>query len=521
MIRRITLGLVLLFASPSAYTVQRAANPSKTVAVLIDPDIAAEENRAESELNLSLAMAVRSYCDYYFYRVGRLSEVSLLSADISFQQRLAQVDLANYASIVYLKPEGSFQSRTVTVRDRRRVSHFVQVPGFADISLQYRLLTVDGGRIIGEKKGLVRADADRYWLKRSTAVGSRKLDSLIAANPEPIEYVIQRCLEEVLGHVSAGPQPLEMPGEPIPSLLYVDSSLIRENPDEWARAAHEVHDLASRYFFRSFSHSFRASEVRPIDVPAEPGSSLRHTYGRFKNKVAAAGDTLIVGICANTDPVEYFLHKGYDQVGVSDIGQKRVIVSTLPRPTSSSGFWEPHFNGLTLLHEIGHSYGAIHASDMNSVMSHTTTWLASARFDPFNRRVIEAALSGGLTFDQPEKYLSFVSKTLTEINYGLVDYPSFFYHFLEHGENQTIRKKLLNAIPHKPHVSAARAYGLLMAGEHGAAARLFRQTIKADSTQASLYYYLSLATTGPESVAAMQKAADLGYFLALIRLKKM
>ncbi|MDH4157130.1 MAG: hypothetical protein OEW00_07635 [candidate division Zixibacteria bacterium] len=491
------------------------------MAVLIDPDIASEGNRDESELNLSLAIAVSNYCDYYFYRIGRPSEISLLSSGLSVQQRLAQMDLAHYASIVHLKPEGDFRTRTVTVRDERRVSHFVQVPGFADISLQYRLVTIDGGRIAGEKKGLVRADADRYWLKRSTAIGSRELDSLVAASPEPIEYVIQRCLEKVLRQVSEGPKPLETPGEPIPSLVYVDSSLIRENPGQWARSARELHELASRYFFHSFNHSFRACDVRPIDLPAEPGSSLRYTYGRFKGKVAAAGDTLIVGMCINTDPVDYFLHKGYDQVGVSDIGQRRVIISTLPRPTFSSGFWEPHFNGLTLLHEIGHSFGAIHASDMNSVMSHTTTWLASARFDPFNRRVIEAALSGELTFDEPEKYLSFVSETLTKINYGLVDYPSFFYHFLEHGENQTIRKNLLDAVPHRPHVFAARAYGLLMAGKHSAAARLFRQAIKTDSTQASLYYYLALATTGPESVAAMQKAADLGYFLALIRLKKM
>jgi hypothetical protein len=177
--------------------------------------------------------------------------------------------------------------------------------------------------------------------------------------------------------------------------------------------------------------------------------------------------------------------------------------------------WSAFTNGLTLLHEIGHAYGAIHVSDARSIMCHSLTWLGSDQFDPINSQIILAAVSGDLTFTDPPEYVAHVSRLLQESSYTLADYPAFFYSFVAASSTP---RRIVRAIGKEAFITAAEAYGHLAAGNRDDAARLFREAISQTPDQACLYFYLSEAVDGAQSRASLEKAASMGYWLAQVKL---
>jgi hypothetical protein len=514
MVQGLLLRLLTLLVLPALAGAAGAAPPSSKVVVLIDSQAPGESD--SPGFDAALALAIRNYADYYLYRSGHQSEISVLDPRASFDEHLQGLKLSDYGMIVRLRPLGRMTMRTVTVRDQRRVTHLVKVPSFLDLEIRYEYWSVENGQIVTARRGSAREAARRYWLTHATHGDRRQIDSLVSVTPEPWEQVIQRCLEKALEPMAAAEPAGALARDPLPAVVFIDSAYIAERPGRWQEAYREAHDVASRLFFRDFRRSLDIARMEIINATAAGDSSLAQVYVRLKRRMDVGGDTLAVVMLQNTNPAGYFLGQDYETVGVSDIGQRRIVVSALPPTTRRPSLWEPYFNGLTLLHEIGHAFGAIHVSDINSVMSHSTTWLASDRFDPFNRRIIKAALSDSLTFDDPAAYLAFISKTLSETQYQLVDYPAFLYRFLNHGKNKEMAKELRGAIARQSYITAADAYGYLVAGDRNRSAGLFRQAREVDPDQASLCYYLSKVTDGDESRAALDKAAAMGYFLAVM-----
>jgi hypothetical protein len=213
--------------------------------------------------------------------------------------------------------------------------------------------------------------------------------------------------------------------------------------------------------------------------------------------------------------VEYFTSGRYDKVGLAEIGKNQIIVNELPSPENRQSDWQPFHNSLILIHEIGHTLGAIHVSDQFSVMNKSLNWLASDRFDPFNTTIVTDALSGKLKFNNKIKYLSYLADLLLTTDYHLVDIPYMFYTFINGSDRSPLFKKLNENNEYKPFILAASGYGYMQNNFHDKAAEDFRQAIQYLPMEASLYYYLSLVTTGEESARALKKAAAAGYWEAV------
>jgi len=518
MMKRILLPLFLIFLALQIEAVERVNNQKLKTVVLVETGLDTKGSTVFSPLNMTLALAVRNYTNYYLYKTSRDYEIYLLDSSLTYGKYMNQINLSDYQAILYLRPDGNLEKQTVTVRDSRRIRHFKKIEKFLDFSLEYKIFTIHKGQENITKEGRIHEKAKPQWFRNTSEDTFYQIDSLIKSTPEPFEYIIQRALLRVLEILPSSKPALDESHASIPTRLQADSSFILNHPDDWQKSFVDILHTASWSFRNSFDQALSVVSVQTTRVIPSNKPTLRHLHDILKKQNSVSRDTLEVTIFNYTDPIDHFFGNSYEEIGLADLGHSRIILNELPHPKKSYDFWDSYFNGLTLLHEIGHSFGAIHVSDMNSVMNHGNSWLASDMFDPFNRQIIRAALSGELKFDDPVKYVSFVSEKLNATTYSLVDYPKFFYRYLTYGKNKKIFKKLKSAISRSSYITAAEAFGYLKTGYLNDAARLFKKALEDDPHQASLYYYLALATTGEESEKAMNKAAEMGYYKAIIQL---
>lgn len=512
---------ILFFAAPlDTLAVERVRTTTPRIAVLIDSRPRSDDEFKNNVLNLSLALAVKNYAHFYFFSTGHEPEAKLLEYTDTFEKHLSRLKMADYDAIIHLRPRGISQTRTIYARGKNRRGRFIKESGFLELVIDYDLLIIKNGHVVNRSGGRVKDRARLRWLSKVGNLFDYTADSLRATIPEPFEYIIKRSLEKILSKIPAKSVPKINSAFSIPMIVQVDSALIDREGVDWQIRISKMTAVASQSFVGTFGRALDIKRIEALPTRTDVNKPLREIQTALKEMTGHTGDTLVVTILDQVPLEDYFLKQSYDEIGLSELGQKFVIVRLIPSISNEYNTWRPYFDGLTLLHEIGHAFGAIHVSDMNSVMSHSTGWLASERFDPFNRTIIEAALSGKLKFNNPATYVSFISKTLRKISYGLADYPAFFDSYLNYGNNRLIEKKLRKAIDYQPQLLATRGHLLLLKGEKEKAAKLFQDALIFDRHQASLYYYLALSEQGSQSLKAMKTAAKLGYLKAITALRR-
>jgi len=330
---------------------------------------------------------------------------------------------------------------------------------------------------------------------------------------EGYEAVVQRSIEKALGPAHSDEAAPAVSMQTLPTVLYVPREL-RLDSSMTPSDLTAIVASASQSFAREFDTRLLVADTRTVPVGLGLGGDIRSGQRMLRRLLRSESDTLRIAVNRQLTADEHESGQARDEIGLSQLGRRLVLVNLVPRETSGDTIWYTLANALTVLHEIGHTLGAIHVSDMNSVMTHYATWIGSARFDPVNRQIVRAALDGRLTFEDPASYLAFVSNVLTTTAYNLADYPAFFHEYLSYRGNRKLSDTLRAAIGRKSYLWAADGYGLLMAGRKEEAARLFRKALRGDPHQASLYFYLSEATEGAESVKARRTAARMGYLMA-------
>jgi predicted Zn-dependent protease len=510
---------LLLALNANAASTNTTSRPER-VAVVINYTPEVTSTRDDEQTSFSLSLAARHFVDYYLYACAVPSRVLIKTTDSPLDAFVRKYLDSSYTRVLAFEPTGTEHSRSVIVTDVRRRERFVRASGFVEIEMPYRMYSFDGTtlRLLEQKR--IKESARPDWLRVTRVAQPHEYDSAIAVTPEPREYILQRAIRRMLSsYRPVASVPEADTGGILPMVLYVDSSFVSSNPDTWREESAKMVRAASHSFSSQFGYHLKIVRTKTMNVGNDSSFSMNHAYEYLRKRIRADRDTTRLFLFDRNDDIQFFLGDSYDKVGLAEIGRKRLVVNELPQPDRDDNLWRAYNNGLTILHELGHSLGAVHVSDINSVMSHQLTWMATDRFDPINSRIVKAALSGELTFRDPSAYVRYVTDLLSNSNYGLVDYPQFLFRFLNESAGKQIGKRLMAAVRHPSFIMAARAYGSMVQGVDYRSADLFRQAIKDDPQQASLYYYLSLVTKGEESLQALRKAADLGYFLAQVRLR--
>lgn len=329
----------------------------------------------------------------------------------------------------------------------------------------------------------------------------------------------QQLLQEVISVVMPpyqGRRQLVYTGESMPCVVMVDSRLANTWPSGWEAGLRDLLGYASYALSPQFGVRLQAARILLVAVSSDVGSPLYQIHRLVRDHTPAHGDTLVVMLYV-LDTGATATQFGYaGELGLADVGKRLITVGVTPPRDEEQHQWWAFYAGLVLLHEFGHALGGIHVGDMYSVMNSTVTGVASHEYDPANARIIREALEGQLAFDSLTTYLSAMSNTLRSVDYGLADYPGIIHDYLAAAAGSPTADWLRAAVEHQPFLLAADAFGLLEEGRRAEAARLLRQALRQTPHQASLYYYLALAVDDEQSEAALRKAAQLGYYPAIL-----
>jgi hypothetical protein len=341
----------------------------------------------------------------------------------------------------------------------------------------------------------------------------------VAVTAEPNEYLIRRAIERLFPAGALDMTPQVRSSSQIPVIVAANLSFINEVGDNWRSEVAALISSASNFLNRECGFSLNLLRIKTDSVALRADVNPPRRFTNFLRREAPAGDTLIIGLYSEYNPEGFFGQRETDAIGLSMTGDRRMLLRQLPPGRRDDPIWRAHLNSLVLVHELGHVMGAIHVSDPLSIMCHNASWLASARFDGFNREVIRAALEGDFRVRDAKEYVRFISDRLVTSSYNLVDYPPILHRYLA-GDNVLSNSKMARSLTgHKPLLKAAEAFGRLIAGHRSEAAELFAEAAREDSRQACLPYYLARATDGQASAQALQRAADLGYWHARLLLR--
>ena len=515
---RVGIILILVVAMLTGSAISKSVADSPELAVVIEPSTDTTDSLVAADFVRVVVSAMRRYCQFILYHCPGSVELLPELPDVDSGRFVGRLTGSAFEELLHVTIAADFFDDSTVPSYSGDRSDSIEIGTSLRVNVRFEHSRIEEGRPVVLQESESRVSSRRSW-RAERLIGIEEADTAQLVNvPEPWEMVLQRAAGAALAVVPRRELRSAAIGDPIQVVLYVDSAYVARYGEVWLGQASGVVEVASRLLAARLGYRLNVVSVRTMKVEQSEGHSLTHLQSVLRPHLDLSRDTLIVTMLANVDRTSYLRGERLFEVGVAQIGRNRILLNDLPRTSPDDLFWQPFLSGRTLLHEIGHSFGAIHVSDQNSVMSHEVTWLAADRFDPLNEHIVKAALSGELIFDKPSSYLAFVSNTIVETGYNLADYPAFFYDFIHYKDNARIEAELRAAIGRQSYLSAIDAYGHLLAGDKPKAAKLFEIAIASDSLQGSLWFYLALSTSGVQSQHAMEQAARLGYFDARILL---
>ena len=160
----------------------------------------------------------------------------------------------------------------------------------------------------------------------------------------------------------------------------------------WADEARGLIEAASDYYEREFDIRLMTQSVSPWPeterVPSTP-ALLDRLKKEFDGQVKSGSYDLIVAFTA--EGVNRVFTTGrprVDRIGDCDQGLANYVVVPVTKVFNYRGpNAEPEFDVIALVHELGHVFGAVHVTDVQSLMNEDFGY--RTEFDAKNRSIIK------------------------------------------------------------------------------------------------------------------------------------
>jgi hypothetical protein len=361
------------------------------------------------------------------------------------------------------------------------------------------------------KASSFQARTSDHWVEMNDSASADQKIPII----EPPDYVIKRLLSEALTFIPPGNYSPPPPADRIPIYLAVDSRIHNDWQSGGDTYLIKAVEYASRALEKQFGFGLQLIDKEFITIPVVPFSRIEALFKSFAESEPHRLDTLAVGVFRPERSGEFFEKGRNVQIGISDIGKRVSLVAELLPPGPPTAEWKVFLNGQLLLHEIGHLLGAIHVSDIQSIMISTTAWASSERFDPLNHEIILLGHQDRQNLSTVSKYLDLLVNSLETTGYKLADYPAVFFSFMNINRNTVLGDNFGTDAFRRSIPFAAQGYMQLMRKNNAFAEELLYRALAGDTGQGSIHYYLSKATFGELSRYHLLTAARIGYYQAV------
>jgi tetratricopeptide (TPR) repeat protein len=170
----------------------------------------------------------------------------------------------------------------------------------------------------------------------------------------------------------------------IPVIFHVDESYRKQFPDEWKMRLQRRLLFANDIFRREFDIGL---ELRGME---EWKSGFESSIDRTLNKLTdiTRSNDKVIHIGVTLDQSLTWDWKQRTKLGVAHFLSPELAITAQPTLPSIAN-WNSLEEALTLVHELGHVFGAGHAYEQSSVMYSSAGWLGYS-FDKFNRHIVDS-----------------------------------------------------------------------------------------------------------------------------------
>ena len=478
------------------------------LAVYLYPVKTSDESRPYAE---NINECLSNHLDYYLWRKGWDFEFLRPDSRRKSETAIQQLDAGAFDYLLHIEPEADIKSIRLSSRQNEPTRYAGRLRIKAHFSIR--------------KLGPTDSTLENRWFEtRASDSWIEMPDSLatqgMAMAPEPPDFVVKRLLSKALASLPSLTRKRSALSEKVPLFIVVDSRIFN---DWWNRSDSDIiyaTEYASHCLERQIGFGLEICGKSYITAPEVGFSGISALFKAFLENQSQRIDTLVVGFYRPNDMVEFYRNSGNIQIGISELGRQTSLLAELLPPNKETSEWNVFLNGQLILHEIGHLLGAVHVSDIQSVMTLRTEWVSSIRFDTLNHYLIANGYKDKKQLSGIARYLDFLASAIETTGYKLSDYPAVFFSYLNLNRRGIMNNDFGKGIFRASIPYAARGYMQYMAGNPAFAEELFYKALAGDPGQGSIHYYLSGVTKGESSLYHLKKAAEIGYYEAILERRR-
>ncbi|MBN2227217.1 MAG: hypothetical protein JW763_07610 [candidate division Zixibacteria bacterium] len=456
-------------------------------------------NRSADDL-LDGLECLRNHIDYLFWEYGRDFAIVVKDSNDTHDLFCDRLYNQGFASLLVISADFTITEKDPTCKSAK----IPDIPLYAKIKLKMTVYNLAGNDRRGKTLS-ASAHSRHDWLDASKANDS------IATAWEPPDFVLKRLLTNMLGGMERFDRKGFYSKNSVPVVLLFDQELGDSAAYEDILAAVAY---ASRSLYRQFGFTLEVTDEQSLSVPGASFAAMSQLFSSLQKRPYEKDGVMTVALYNPLDGNRFYEAGRVIHIGLSDIKKQMLLVAVLDMPNQETRNWKTMLNGQLLLHEVGHLLGAIHVSDIHSIMNFNTTWISSDTFDPFNAGLVAAFRRDRSRLESVSSYLRALADAMSQSGYKLVDFPPVFFSFVNINRHDVLDGLADASDVSGTIINAVIGYSWYVARDYPKAREFFYRSLACDSEQAAVHYYLSQVTTDYLAEYHRKQAVSRGFYLA-------
>jgi len=415
--------------------------------------------------------------------------------------------------LVSIRPEWKNRYVTIPIAHKQGIRTHTFLTRWELPVMKMKLDIID---VAGQTTIFSGESADTLRIKEIDAGKDRTMD----VSAIPLRWLVQRNFANLITDFPPCSQPENVEAQyRFPVIFYADQVYRHHHRRDWKSILERRLVFTNDIFKRQFGIEFYIREFHEWNTKRQ--DSLEFLIGQLIEDAKSKQNAIVIG--ATLDQLLVINWFDRNTLGIAYDLNNSVVIKDLPT-TKKLRIWDSLDETITLVHELGHVFGAIHILDPASVM-YPSMGTMSYEFDDYNKAIVNYAKDNFDKFESARQLAGYV-KNLIDIHHSFDTKNVFFagnigsiaYQYTSMGNSIDSLSIILSD---SSLYYAARGYIFFEKEEWEKAKQCYRKSVKFNPDFASAYVYLGNIyeelDDHYEAIKYWRKAEKKGFKSASIR----